>query len=217
MAKIKLRQDDAIFAIGVTLGNLSEAAERLGVCRQTLYTFAKAHPKVQEAIAHGRAVIVDKAEKALIQCLEERQPWAISLTLRTLGKWRGWIEAKDLTPRGQCQLPQSDGLDVPDDDWAAADARQIRRLLQDRLEDAAEDEPGAAEDDLWERQEALLARQHEQLKAQAAQLAAQAARIQELEAATAMPTADYGDEAEDDAIKAQILDLMAEVRNKLGR
>jgi hypothetical protein len=217
MAKIKLRQDDAIFAVRACLGNLSDAAERLGVCRQTLYTFAKAHPKVQEALAHGRAVIVDRAEKALIECLEERQPWAISLTLRTLGKWRGWIEAKDLTPSGQCRLPQGDGLEGADDDWAAADARQIRHLLQERPEDAADDEPGAAEDDLWERQEALLARQHEQLTAQAAQLAAQAARIQELEAATAMSTADHGDEAEDDAIKAQILDLMAEVRRKLGR
>jgi hypothetical protein len=215
MAKIKLRQDDAIFAVRACLGNLSDAAERLGVCRQTLYTFAKAHPKVQEAIAHGRAVIVDKAEKALIECLEERQPWAISLTLRTLGKWRGWIEAKDLTPRGQCQLPQGDGLDVPDDDWAAADARQIRQLLPDRLEDDADDEPGAAEDDLWERQEALIARQHDQLSAQAAQLEAQAARIRALEAATP-PPADDGDDAEVMAELQRLSSLADDLQRRLG-
>jgi hypothetical protein len=217
MSKIKLRQDDAIFAIRTCLGNLSEASERLGVCRQTLYTFAKAHPKVQAAIAQGRAVIVDKAERKLVEAIEAGESWAVSLTLRTLGKWRGWIEAKDLTPRGQCRLPQGDGVDThDDDDWALPAVHRRTRPTADELLDDA-DGGDAAEADLWEQQEALLARQHEQLEAQAAQLAAQAARIRELEAATAVSTTDPGDGAEDDAIKAQILDLMAEVRKKLGR
>jgi hypothetical protein len=161
-----------------------------------LYTFAKRHPKVQAAIHEGRAVIVDKAERKLVEAIEAGESWAIALTLKTLGKWRGYIEAKDLTPRGQCRLPQGDGLEDADDDWAAPEARQIHRLLKGRLEGSAGDEDEAAGEDLWERQEALIARQHEQLEAQAAQLEAQAARIRALEAATPPPPADDGDDAE---------------------
>jgi hypothetical protein len=205
MAKIKLRQDDAIFAIRTCLGNLSDASERLGVCRQTLYTFAKTHPKVQEAIAHGRAVIVDKAERKLVEAIEDGERWAVSLVLRTLGKWRGYIEAKDLTPRGQCRLPQGDGVDAEEDDWGVPAAYR-----RDSLE-ASEDD--AADEDLWRQQEALIERQHEQLAAQAAQLEAQAARIRELEAATAQPN-----EAEvpELALRTEIQSLMEQVRRKLG-
>jgi hypothetical protein len=214
MAKIKLRQDDTIFAVRATLGNLSEASERLGVCRQTLYTFAKRHPKVRAAIAQGRAVIVDKAERKLVDAVEAGEPWAISLTLRTLGKWRGYIEAKDLTPRGQCRLPQGDGVDGPDDDddeWAAADERQLARVLKGRLEDAADDEdwpgPEPVEPD-WQAREAEL------IECFQAERQSLLTRIHELEAAVAQPN-----EAEvpELALRAEVQSLMAQVRRKLGQ
>jgi hypothetical protein len=197
MAKIKLRQDDAIFAVRACLGNLSEASARLGVCRQTLYTFAKAHPKVRAAIAHGRAVIVDKAERKLVDAVEAGESWAISLVLRTLGKWRGYIEAKDLTPRGQCRLPQGDGVDGPDDDddeWAASDGHQLHRVLKGRLEDAADDEDWPDPDP--EPEPDWAAREAELIRCFHAERQTLLERIRELEAAPAVSTADPRDDAE---------------------
>jgi hypothetical protein len=108
--------------------------------------------------------------------------------VKTLGKFRGYIEAKDLTTSGQCRLPQAER---DDDEWRSG--RRRLRPWPDTLEEA--EDPDDAEPsadhlrDLWQQQEALLERQHEQLEAQAA-------RIRELEAAAAW-TADPSDGAEE--------------------
>jgi Bacterial regulatory protein, Fis family len=203
MSRLKLRQDDAISAITATAGNLSEAAERLGVCRQTLYTFAKARPKVQEAIAHGRAVIVDKAERKLVEAIEAGESWAIALTLRTLGKFRGWVEAKDLTPRGQGNLPQDDGVDTEDDWESPAWSRRTRPLVDELLDepDADEDwpdsEPVEPEVDWPAREADLIASFQEERRDLLA-------RIRALESATPPPPAD---EADDAAVMAELARL----------
>jgi hypothetical protein len=200
----RLRLDDVVFAIRESKGLLSVAAERLNCSRRGLCYFVGRHQAAQDALTDARERLVDAAEAGLWAAVLNREPWAIALTLKTLGKFRGFFEPQHLTPAGQCRLPQRDGLHVPDDDWAAPEARQLQRLLKARLEGSAEDEDDAAGEDLWEQQEALIARQHEQLEAQAAQLEAQAARIRELEAATTVSPDDPQDD--DDA------EVMAEIQ-----
>jgi hypothetical protein len=225
MSARRLRQDDAIFAIRQCLGNLSDASERLGVSRQTLYTFAKTYPKVQEAIDEAREIVVDKAEKALVTCLEERQPWAIALVLKTLGKWRGYITPKDLTPAGQTRLPNAPNGET-DEPWV--DALRLPRRAWDEADDAGPD---------WEAREAAL------IEAFQAERQTLLARIEALEAAvrTRAPTlleepashdvdrsgvdpsstisteTIVAAKAEDEAVDVQLAELVAQLQRKLSQ
>jgi hypothetical protein len=205
----KLRLDDVLLAADLTRGNQTRAAERLGVTRWALVKFIARTPRARAAFDEWRQKLVDEAETALWDCVQERQPWAVAMVLKTLGKFRGYIEAKDLTPSGQCRLPQGERDDEGDE---GRSGRWRTWSEPDALEDPDDAEPSAdVLRDLWEQQEALLERQH-------AQLEAQAAEIQHLRAQLASAPADAdGREAEDLAMRAEIESLMTQVRRKLGQ
>jgi hypothetical protein len=210
MATGKLKLDEVLLVCDLVRGNVSRAAERLAVTRWALQKFLKRHPRAQDAFTQWRQRLVDEAESQLWDCVQERQPWAVALVLKTLGKFRGYIEAKDLTPAGQSRLPQrDDGEDGDDEPWIAP---RHRGEDVDGLEDADALEPSAdVLRDLWGQQEALIERQH-------AQLEAQAAEIQHLRAQLVAASAGADErEAEDLAMKAEIESLMAQVRKKLGQ
>jgi hypothetical protein len=90
MATGKLRLDDVLFAAEATRGNISEASQRLGVTRWALQEYLKRTPKAHESFLEWRQRLVDLAEQKLWDCVEERQPWAVALVLRTQGRHRGW-------------------------------------------------------------------------------------------------------------------------------
>jgi hypothetical protein len=82
--------DQVIEALHAHHGLLTLTADTLQCNRQTLYNYAQRYPAVAEAIADARERLVDLAEQGLIEHLQQRAPWAISLTLRTLGRRRGY-------------------------------------------------------------------------------------------------------------------------------
>jgi hypothetical protein len=214
----KLKLDEVLLVCDLTRGNISRSAERLAVTRWALQKFLKRHPRAHDAFTQWRQRLVDEAESALWECVAERQPWAVALVLKTLGKFRGYIEAQHLTPTGHCHLPQSeegqadDGLDVTSrrprstgDEWS-----------DDGWDKAAENDRTAELD----AQESLIARQHEQIAALTAQIEAQSAQIRELEAHTALLTREpelAPGSAADDVDEAELQSLIAEVRQRLGQ
>lgn len=86
-----LTEKKVVAALHETRGNLTGAARRLGVSRQAVNDAVNKwglSPVVEEA----RRFRVEKAEDVLDRAVDARQPWAVSLTLKCLGKHLGYIE-----------------------------------------------------------------------------------------------------------------------------
>lgn len=86
-----------IQALKDTNGLVSLAARKLGCTTQTIYTRAKKIAAVQQTIDECRVELVDHAELALRAAILDKQPWAVALTLRTLGRDRGYVERQEVT------------------------------------------------------------------------------------------------------------------------
>src|SRR5262245_30815636 len=66
------------------------AARGLGRGPDTIYHRLKRSPEVAACLRAQRGVIVDTAEEKLFAAIRAREPWAIAMTLRTLGRSRGY-------------------------------------------------------------------------------------------------------------------------------
>lgn len=86
-----------IQALRDTNGLVSLAARKLGCTTQTIYTRAKKVAAVQQTIDDSRAELVDHAELALRAAILDKQPWAVALVLKTLGRERGYVERQEVT------------------------------------------------------------------------------------------------------------------------
>ena len=76
-------------------GIVSSVADALGCSRNTIMGYAERHATVRQALQDERERMVDTAESALYVALANKEPWAISLTLKTLGKNRGYVERQE--------------------------------------------------------------------------------------------------------------------------
>ena len=85
-----------IAALQAADGLVSVAARALACSPQTIYNRAHQVQTVQAAITEARAELVDLGEKALREALIRGEPWAVSLTLKTLGKSRGYTERQEV-------------------------------------------------------------------------------------------------------------------------
>jgi len=92
MAQRRYTTQEIIDALKATNGLVSLAAKRLGCTAQTIYNRAKRVKAVQEAIDEARAEIVDLAELGLRAAVVDREPWALALVVKTLGRDRGYVE-----------------------------------------------------------------------------------------------------------------------------
>lgn len=77
-------------------GNISLAAANLGVTRKAVYDFLEKHPKLKNVVTDEREAMVDAAENALHAAILEKQSWAVTLCLKTLGKRRGYVERLEI-------------------------------------------------------------------------------------------------------------------------
>jgi hypothetical protein len=80
-----------------THGAITLAAENLGAAYNTVRRYVDKSPRLQQLIIHYREMKVDKAELKLEQAIQNGEAWAIALTLKTLGKDRGYVERQELT------------------------------------------------------------------------------------------------------------------------
>jgi len=88
----RLSNKKIIEALETTKGTIYLAAKLLHCSPHTIYKRAENFVEVKEAIENHRGETVDTAELALRNAVLNGEPWAISLTLKTLGKDRGYVE-----------------------------------------------------------------------------------------------------------------------------
>ena len=89
--------ESIIDALKATNGLVSLAARRLGCSPEAIYKRAKQTQSIQQAIDGSRVELVDHAELALRRAILQGEPWAVALTLKTLGKSRGYVERQEVT------------------------------------------------------------------------------------------------------------------------
>jgi hypothetical protein len=89
MAKLKKKEVES--ALRSSSGNVTVAANGLGVSRNGLYKFI-AKSGLLDILDEARQSTVDIAESALKRAVINGEAWAVCFTLKTLGKQRGYVE-----------------------------------------------------------------------------------------------------------------------------
>ena len=92
----RYKVSDYVTALQQTNGLIFQAAERLGCTPQAIYKAVKRHEEVREALETERGKFVDLGEQKLYEAVMDREPWAVALVLKTLGKHRGYVERQEL-------------------------------------------------------------------------------------------------------------------------
>lgn len=85
-----LRRSEKEFleAIAECHGLVSVIAAKLGVTPKTVRNRMKKSEKIAAAVTEAREATLDKAESKLFEAIKAREPWAITLYLKTQGKSR---------------------------------------------------------------------------------------------------------------------------------
>lgn len=84
-------------ALRATHGQITLAADNLGCAYNTVRRYVDKSPTLQGIIVHYRERRVDTAELKLENAINNGEPWAITLTLKTVGKDRGYTERHEHT------------------------------------------------------------------------------------------------------------------------
>jgi hypothetical protein len=121
MNKEKYTKKEIIAALKASKGMVYVAADKLGCAANTIYRFANKYPEVQEAMQQERGYRVDVAELHLHNAVNRGEPWAVSLTLKTIGKDRGYTERQEITGAdgGAINISVSDIKNLSDDELRA--------------------------------------------------------------------------------------------------
>ena len=97
MVNLKYTSEAIIEALKSVNGMVYLAARKLGCEPKTIYNRAKAVQEVQRAIEDSRGELVDIAEQKLRAAVLDREPWAVALVVKTLGRSRGYVERQEFT------------------------------------------------------------------------------------------------------------------------
>jgi len=97
MVNEKYTSEQIIAAIKAVDGLVYLAARKLGCGPKTIYNRAKKTQAIQQAIEDSRGELVDIAEQKMRAAVMDREPWAVALVLKTLGKNRGYVERQEHT------------------------------------------------------------------------------------------------------------------------
>jgi len=73
------------------------AARELGCAPNTIYNRMEKVPAMKQAVENARGEVVDYAEQKLRLAVLNGEPWAIGMTLKTIGKSRGYVERQEVT------------------------------------------------------------------------------------------------------------------------
>lgn len=101
----------AAFAIQSTMGNISRAAQMLGLSRGGLHRFIKDHPDIKDLVTDAREQMCDVAESSLHLAVAKGESWAVCFTLKCLGKDRGYVERLE-----HRKVPDVDLTNMDDDE-----------------------------------------------------------------------------------------------------
>lgn len=115
--KGKFTEKDVIDALTASKGMVYVAARRLGCVANTIYNYAEKYPAVKEAMTQERGLMVDTAEIALYKAVQNGEPWAVSLTLKTIGKDRGYTERQEISGPDGSAIEIKGYVGISPDDW----------------------------------------------------------------------------------------------------
>ena len=90
IARLSVKRIDE--ALRASRGNITYAAKALGCSRSTVYSWVKKSPVLQRTLHDEREGAIDIAESALQRAVLNGEAWAVSLTLKTIGRHRGYVE-----------------------------------------------------------------------------------------------------------------------------
>src|SRR5262245_49774417 len=92
----KYTDQQLISALREMKGMVYLAAAKVGCTVNTIYNRARFAPAVARCIQDERGKVVDLAELKLYKAVEKGEPWAVQLTLKTLGRARGYAERQEV-------------------------------------------------------------------------------------------------------------------------
>lgn len=84
-----------ISALKDNAGMVVTAARALGCSPNLIYRALQKYPDVAAARKEAQEFSLDQAQTQLSKAVERGEPWAVSLTLKTLGRSRGFIERSE--------------------------------------------------------------------------------------------------------------------------
>lgn len=88
----QFKVEEVAAALEKSRGLVSFAARLLGCNRTTIYNYFERYPQLRDIIHDAGEALVDKAELKLEKAIDNDEPWAIALVLKTKGKSRGYVE-----------------------------------------------------------------------------------------------------------------------------
>lgn len=113
MVKADLKAGIVIDLMKQHRGNVRVIAERLGICRQTLYNYINETPSVKAAMQDARESLLDDVESVLYDKALAGDAWAVQFFLRTQGRARGYVERTEVTGADsgpiQIEIVRTDG------------------------------------------------------------------------------------------------------------
>ena len=92
-----LTAEQMIEAIKGGRGFVTEAADKLGVSRQTFYTYLKRYTTVQQALEDARERRHEMVENKLMSLIAQGNVAAVIFYLKTQCKHLGYVERQELT------------------------------------------------------------------------------------------------------------------------
>src|SRR5262245_46823368 len=113
----KYTDEQIIAALRETKGLIYLASRRIGCSPDTIFRRSNSRAAVRDVIRHERGALVDTAEAKLFGAIMRDEPWAIQMTLKCLGKDRGYVE-------------RSEVQQVSDDDINRAIEQELARLAR---------------------------------------------------------------------------------------
>lgn len=102
--------EEIIEALRKTRGMIFHAAALIGCTPKTIHDRRRNEPVIADVIDEYRGRMIDTAEDKLHSALDAGEPWAIQMTLKTIGKKRGYVEKQELDVTG---LPPISVVRVP--------------------------------------------------------------------------------------------------------
>jgi hypothetical protein len=104
--KRKYTAAQVVEALQACQGLVYLAARRLGCSPTTIWAYRTRFKTVRDAVRQKRGELVDTAELALLQGVQQGAPWAVTFVLKHLGRGRGYVERQEVTGKegGQVAL-----------------------------------------------------------------------------------------------------------------
>lgn len=98
-----------IDALKRSKGMIAAAARTVLHCaRMTIYNMIKRHPEILEALREEREIVLDEAELKLFRAIQDGQPWAIAMILKTKGRHRGYVERTEVVKGDEFERSESE-------------------------------------------------------------------------------------------------------------